>query len=226
MWVTLTGSLLGLLFGMRHALEPDHLTAVSTLLADSRDPRRGAWLGILWGLGHTVALFVVGVVLALLDAKMPARLADAFELAVAVMLIVLGLRNLRRAFRVDGAPTLHSHGDLEHTHATGTAHVHLGRFTFAHRSLLIGLVHGLAGSGALTALVLADLPSTASRLVYIALFGLGSVAGMALLSGLAGWPLERLGRSERASRTMVAVTGALSTVLGIAWGWPLVGRLF
>ena len=86
-------------------------------------------------------------------------------------------------------------------------------------------MHGLAGSGALTALVLASLPGTSARLLYVALFGAGSVLGMGLLSGLAGWPLARLGRRPAAARVLAGATGLLSIGLGIAWGWPLIGRL-
>ncbi|HEX8954430.1 MAG TPA: urease accessory protein UreH, partial [Polyangia bacterium] len=91
------GWLLGMLLGMRHALEPDHLAAVSTLVASERSARRGALLGMYWGIGHSVALFAVGGVLAALHRQMPARAADAFELAVAVMLVALGVRAMRAA---------------------------------------------------------------------------------------------------------------------------------
>ncbi len=214
MLVTLTGAGLGLLLGVRHALEPDHLTAVSTLMTEGRGARRGAVLGAFWGLGHTLSLFAVGVALAGLQAELPSPLADAFELAVAVMLVVLGARNLRRA--VHGAG-LHAHG--------GRLHVHAGGSVLARRSLVVGLVHGLAGSGALTALVVSRLPTAGARLLYILLFGLGSAAGMALVSAIAGWPLERLRTSARADRGLAALTGGLSSLLGIAWAWPLVARL-
>src|SRR4051812_402983 len=99
MLATLSGCLIGLLLGMRHALEPDHLAAVSTLVTEERDARAGAILGAFWGLGHTVSLVVVGGTLALLRTGMPARAADAFELVVAAMLLVLGTRALVRAAR-------------------------------------------------------------------------------------------------------------------------------
>ena len=225
MLTALTGWLAGLLLGMRHALEPDHLAAVSTLVAERPGLRRGLWLGAVWGLGHTLALLGVGAVLALLQVSLPPRLADAFELLVALMLVVLGVRALVRALRLGpvGDPRLHAHAGRLHHHAGAEPHVHLGRFTFEARSLAIGLVHGLAGSGALTALVLAELPTTAARLGYIALFGLGSVVGMALLSSLAGWPLERLARARRL-RLVSAAAGAVAAGLGVAWAWPIVAR--
>src|SRR4029077_9001557 len=120
----------------------------------------------------------------------------------------------------------HHHGVFVHMHPGVPAHIHLGRWTLARRPLLIGAVHGLAGSGALTALVLATLPSTTARLVYIALFGLGSTVGMAALSGLLGWPLGRLAKHPGLARAISLAVGCISTVLGMWWGYPLLNRLF
>jgi hypothetical protein len=118
------------------------------------------------------------------------------------MLVVLGIRAVAGAFGGPAPPRVHDH--LQPRLAT--------------RSLFIGLVHGLAGSGALTTLVLAELPSTPARLGYIALFGCGSMLGMALLSGLVGWPLARFGRSRRVAAGLALTTGAISVVFGVAWG--------
>src|SRR5262245_61637888 len=166
--------------GMRHALDPDHLAAVSVLAADAPSARRGALLGALWGIGHAAALLGTGLVLAALAAELPAALGDAFELAVAVMLIVLGGRAVARAARAtgDGPMRLHAHARLAHRHAGPSAHVHVARRTLALRPLAVGVVHGLAGSGALTALVLARLPSPHMRFAYLALFSAGSIVGM------------------------------------------------
>ena len=163
---SLLTSLLGLSIGMRHALEPDHLAAVSTLATEQKSARAGLWLGALWGIGHSVSLLLVGGGLALLEEKMPVRLAHSFELLVAAMIIALGVRAVVRSVREGraGALATHNHGVLVHTHSMPGAHVHVRSMTFASRPLLIGLVHGLAGSGALTALVLAELPSLAARL--------------------------------------------------------------
>ncbi|MFZ5444438.1 MAG: urease accessory protein [Myxococcota bacterium] len=217
---TLVPSLVGLTLGMRHALEPDHLAAVSTLASEERGTLAGLRLGLYWGLGHTLALLVVGGSLALIGAQMPASLGHVFELVVAVMVIGLGLRATVRAVREGrhGAEHTHSHGGLEHTHAAPPSHLHLSRWTLATRPLLIGLVHGLAGSGALTALVLAELPTLGARLLYIALFGAGSIVGMALLTGLAGLPLARLARSPRLATALLFVTGVVSTGIGAWWG--------
>ena len=221
-------SALGSLLGMRHALEPDHLTAVSTLVTGERSGLKAAWLGVCWGLGHTLTLLTAGAALVVLRAEMPAAAADAFEFLVAVMLVGLGLRAIYRAARQGSAGPLHAHqhGRLVHVHPGVPAHVHIGRWTLARRPLLIGAVHGLAGSGALTALVLATLPSTAARLAYMALFGLGSTVGMAALSGLLGWPLGRLAQHPAIGRGISLTVGCISTALGVWWGYPLVNRLF
>ena len=222
-----TGSGLGSLLGMRHALEPDHLAAVTTLVSRERSSMRAALLGAWWGIGHTLALLVVGAALVVVRAELPAAISDAFELAVALMLIVLGIRSVQlAALQAPGGPRhLHRHGLIVHSHPAVPAHVHIGTWTFAKRPLLIGAVHGLAGSGALTALVLATLPTTGARLMYVLLFGLGSTLGMAALSGLLGWPLARLGAHHRVARTISVAVGCVSIVIGIMWGLPLVWRL-
>ena len=201
----LTGSALGSLLGMRHALEPDHLTAVSTLVTGERSSMRAAMLGASWGLGHTLSLVVVGAVLIALRAEMPGRVADLFELFVAVMLVALGVRAI---------------------YAGQTPHVHVGHWKMARRPLLVGAVHGLAGSGALTALVLATLSSTTARITYMALFGIGSTLGMALLTSALGWPLARIGANRTTMRALSIAVGCLSIGLGVFWGYPLAARLF
>lgn len=225
---SLLPSLVGLSLGMRHALEPDHLAAVSTLASEERGGLKASLrLGAFWGLGHTFALLLVGGSLAILGAQMPPRLGFGFELLVAVMISALGLRAVARAVVEGraGSEHTHAHGGLTHTHAAPPEHLHVSRWTLATRPLLIGLMHGLAGSGALTALVLAELPSTSARLSYIALFGAGSVAGMSLLTGLAGVPLMKLARSPRLAAGLLLLTGLLSTGIGAWWGWGAVQNL-
>src|SRR5579862_3914623 len=223
----MTSSGLGSLLGMRHALEPDHLAAVSTLVSRERSGVKAALLGVCWGLGHTLSLVVVGALLVVLRAEMPSAVSDLFELLVAFMLVALGLRAIVQAARqgAEGPARVHRHGRVVHNHAGVPAHVHIGAWTLARRPLLVGAVHGLAGSGALTALVLTTLPSTAARLTYMALFGLGSTLGMAALSGLLGWPIARMGKHQGVARGLSMLVGCTSIVLGVAWGYPLVGRL-
>ena len=194
---SLVGVLLGIALGARHAFEPDHLAAVSILAADGPSVRRGAMIGALWGAGHTLALLACGLAVAAAAARIPAGLTDAFELGVAAMLIVLGWRAVRRE--------------------RPQRHVHAARSVSGMRPLIVGAIHGLAGSGALTALVMTELPSTGARLSFMLLFGLGSVSAMTAISGFAGWPLARLARNPAARRLLSVVVGTISVALGISW---------
>jgi len=222
-----TGCLLGFVLGMRHALEPDHLVAVSTFFTGGK-PSKAVQIGLLWGLGHSLTLFAVGSVLTILDAQMPRRLGDLLEFGVGMMLIALGVRAVLRARRQGeaGPITTHSHGERDHAHAAAASHVHVGRWTFASGPLAVGLLHGLAGSGWLTALVLASLPSLPTRLMYIALFGVGSTAGMALLSGLMGWPIARLSAGRSFNPYIRQLGGVLSVVVGLVVACPMLLHLF
>lgn len=199
MLATVTAGLLAGALGLRHAFEPDHLAAVSTMVAERRG--RGAWVGAVWGLGHTLSLLCLGVALVAVRAKLPAKLDDLFELVVAATLLVLGARALLRA-------------------RAGRVSVH------RHRApLVVGALHGLAGTGALTALVMASLPGLPAAIGFMACFGLGAIAGMAALGGAAGWALRRATRTPAWEARLLAAAGALSLLLGAVKGWPLAVRL-
>jgi nitrile hydratase accessory protein len=210
----------GSLLGMRHALEPDHLAAVSTLITGERSSAKAAWLGACWGLGHTLTLLTAGAILVVFRAEMPSFASEAFAFCVVLMLIGFGVRAIYRGACRGSTYPSHSHNKLG-----AFAPVHMGRWTLA-RPLLVGAMHGLAGSGALTALVVATLPSTMMRLSYLALFGVGSMVGMAALSGLLGWPIARLGAHRAVARTVSLAVGCVSTVLGLFWGYPVIQRMF
>lgn len=214
------GLLLGLLVGLRHAFEPDHLTAVATLATEARDARRGALLGAWWGVGHTVSLVLVGLVLIGANAVMPERVAAWFELGVCAMLIVLGVRAIVRSYTLGPVGPLHphSHHGIAHVHAGASPHLHVGGHVIALRPLMVGLVHGLAGSGAVTALVFAELPTASARLAYIAVFGIGSIAGMAIASAVVGISMRALVRGQR---WLTFAAGLASIVLGVVWSLPL-----
>ena len=209
---------LGTLLGVRHALEPDHLAAVSTLLTGGRSSTKAAWLGTCWGIGHTVTLLITGTILVMLRGEMPSFASTAFECGVVALLVGFGARSILHSAR----PVL-----------PGSSHVHAkpgaangDRWTIARRPLMVGAVHGLAGSGALTALVMTTLPSMASQLAYMALFGIGSTLGMAILSGLLGWPIARIGGNRVLARAIFLVVGCTSTAFGLSWGQTILSRLF
>lgn len=195
---------LGLLLGMQHATEGDHLAAVATLVRRDGTLAQGVRQGVAWGLGHTLMLLLVAGGVGLLGWVISPLWAGRFELVVGLMLIVLGAhlawRMWRERFHFHGhrhGPVAHFHG---HSHAEKPAVVlhasdpHRHPHRMPARSLLVGMVHGLAGSAALTLLVGQAMPSPAWALVYIAVFGLGSVLGMALLSGALAWSLGRTAR--------------------------------
>jgi nitrile hydratase accessory protein len=210
---------LGSLLGMQHAFEPDHLAAVATLMTGERSSAKAAWLGALWGLGHTLTLLAAGIALVVLRAEMPALATRAFELGVVLLLIGFGARAIYYA-ACNVLPR------RTHTHAKPASSrlIDIDRWTLA-RPLLVGAVHGLAGSGTLTALVIATLPSTATRLGYLALFGIGSTLAMVALSGLLGWQIARMGTDRGIVRTFTLAVGCVSTVLGLFWGYPILSRL-
>ena len=210
--------ILGFFIGMRHALEADHVAAVSSLA--TRSASRGECIrqGVFWGLGHTLTLFVIGSAVLLLDRALPERLASGLELAVGVMLVLLGLDVLRRLAKERVHFHLHEHeGGVRHFHGHSHAgepahdahgHGHLRKFPL--RALLVGLVHGMAGSAALILLTLERAPSPAAGLLYMLLFGVGSIAGMALLSVVIAMPLRY------SAAGMSRLHGVLHGAIGLA----------
>ena len=210
---------LGAVLGMRHALEPDHLAAVATLMTGERSSAKAAWLGACWGLGHTLTLLIAGALLVVLRAEIPAMATLLFESGVVVMLVGFGVRAIYQGARGVSLRRTHSHGKR------GVLSSHFDRSTLA-RPLLVGAVHGLAGSGALTALVVTTLPSTVTRLGYMTLFGLGSTVAMAVLSGFLGWAIARVGAHRMVARTLSLAAGSFSIALGLFWGAPLIAALF
>jgi hypothetical protein len=171
--------------------------------------------------GHTLTLLTAGTLLVVLRAEMPGIASEFLSCAVALMLVGFGLRAIYlSASPVPAGPT-HSH-----VHGATSRSAAIGPWTLARRPLLVGAVHGLAGSGALTALVMATIPSMGARLTYLALFGIGSTLGMAALSGLLGWPIARVGTHGTVARSVSLIVGCISIMLGLYWGYPLVGRLF
>lgn len=219
--------LFGFLLGIRHALEADHVAAVATLATRSTSLKHTIKLGAVWGLGHTLALFLFGSMILMLDTIVPDQLARALECAVGVMLIVLGVDVLHRLYK----ERIHFH---THRHASGEvhfhAHAHVGEIKhnpnqhnhyhtkgFPLRALLIGLMHGMAGSAALILLTLQTVDSLMQGFLYIALFGIGSIIGMAMLSMVIAIPLRRSPIGLTWLHNVIQSTVGLATVvLGLA----------
>ena len=218
---------LGLLVGMRHAIEADHVAAVAALTQRSRGLRNAVRLGVAWGLGHTLTLFVAGTVVLSLDGVMPEQIARIFEFVVGIMLMLLGADLLRRliAARVhfhvhrheDGTIHFHAHSHAGEADHASSRHDHVHERGLSGRALAVGLMHGLAGSAALILLTIGQIDSFIWALAYLALFGIGSMIGMAALSIIIAVPLQRLrGSLSWAHNVLGAIIGLVTIGLG-AW---------
>ena len=242
---------IGFFLGMRHATDPDHVVAVSTIVSRENSIPRAGWIGVLWGVGHTITILVVGAAIILFGIVIPPRLGLALEFSVALMLILLGALNLTGTMRWIShklSPThpdlpssqigehshVHFHGGKMHVHphshdagaqhhATELAPPHWMRGPFVRlgwfhslRPLLVGIVHGLAGSAAVALLVLGTIHNPRWAIFYLLLFGLGTIAGMMLLTLAFAAPFMAAGtRFAWMSRSMVAGTGLLSLAFGL-----------
>lgn len=221
----------GFVLGLRHALDPDHLVAVSTILSEHKSVGRSSLVGTFWGLGHTASLLAVSVVILLLRASIPENIALWMEIPVALMLIALGVTTTVRAMR-EGGWRIHSHTHaheetaLPHTHVhvhTRAEHIHQHRlFRLGRRPFVVGMVHGVAGSAALTLAVLTTIPSIALGMVYIAVFGIGSIGGMLVMSALIGLPFAVTARRFSIINGGIRLfAGLFSILFGLVLVWNL-----
>ena len=218
---------LGLVYGLKHATEVDHIVAVSVIVSEHRKLWRAAIVGGLWGAGHTASLVIVGAIVIALKIAIPQRVASWLEFGVALMIIGLGMAAFRRAFRSrsDFHVHKHAHGDLSHAHIhfhedsnqaapLSESHTHtVARMGL--KPLLVGAVHGLAGSGALTLLVLTQINSSLLGLLYLGVFGMGSIVGMLLMSSLMGIPFAFSSRKLNGIHYSLQM---LAAVLSMAFG--------
>ena len=229
---------LGLVFGLKHATEIDHVIAVSTVVSEHRNVWRSALVGGLWGAGHTLSLVAVGVTVLLFRVAVPQSVASWLEFGVALMIIGLGVMTVTRVLRRrsdvhvhrhshDGESHIHIHFH-EHPTAHGTAAIsHSSLPTHSHaisklglKPLLVGAMHGLAGSATLSLVVLTQVPSVSQGLVYLGVFGLGSTGGMVLMSGLIGLPFALGGhRLSGISNGLQTAAGVVSVAFGLWYAY-------
>jgi ABC-type nickel/cobalt efflux system permease component RcnA len=215
----------GFVLGLRHALDVDHLAAVSTIVSARRSLWRSLLVGALWGLGHTASLLTVAVAVIGLHLEIPASIGRLLELGVAAMLVTLGVNLLRTVLvggrahvhvhahdgRLHGHPHLHAHDLADHDHGPSS-----------RRPFFVGLVHGLAGSAGLMLAVVATIPSPALALAYVAIFGVGSVGGMTIMSALfAITALLTTGRFAGAERVLRLGAAVASVVVGLQLAWEI-----
>jgi len=237
---------LGFFLGMRHATDPDHVIAVTTIVSRQQSIRHAGLVGILWGIGHTITILLVGAGIILFNLAIPVRVGLAMELAVGLMLILLGVLNLTgitpwitRRFTPPGGPPgvihahAHSHGGETHVHIHAhhpDVHMHLeakpgGKFQelLARlglyqllRPLAVGLVHGLAGSAAVALLVLSTIRDPRWAVAYLLLFGVGTIAGMMLITMVIGAPFAYTGkRFANLNRGLGLASGIISMAFGL-----------
>lgn len=200
----------GILLGLRHALDADHLAAISTILAGGKSWKRAGLVGLVWGVGHTTALVGVALLVIFLGVRVPPEAAVWLEFAVGLTIVALGGRLALRASRGRLHVHAHRHGDVTHVHphedaATAETHHPLPKLSFA-----VGLLHGVAGSAALMLVVLSTIETTTAALLYVALFGVGSILGMAAMSSAMAVPLSMMGGEWRAQ----AAIGGVSAIFG------------
>lgn len=222
-WTTLG---LGFVLGLRHALDGDHIAAVSTFVTEERSLWRSSLIGVFWGLGHTGALLVFGIAIAAFRLVVSPSVSRFLEFVVGCMLVVLGANVLRKLAK---GPTIHihahEHDGVPHSHA----HVHLGNAGHAHehrvlriggRPFIVGVVHGLAGTAAIMLLVVGAIPSLVLAAGYILIFGAGSIGGMVLISLLMSLPLALAARRVAfLERGLRAASGLFSLGFGVFLAW-------
>lgn len=213
----------GFVLGLKHAVEADHVAAVSTIASEHPSMLGSSFVGALWGIGHTISLLIGGAIIVLLHVEISNRISRILEFIVGLMLIVLGANALRKLFRGGHLHMhVHQHGGRAHAHP----HLHdrqLQSEALSHhglklqrRPIIIGMIHGLAGSGALMLLVLSTIRQPAIALIYVLIFGLGSTAGMMIMSALVGLPAKLTAhRFTRANAILRGAAGVFSVALGL-----------
>ena len=223
--------------GLKHATEPDHVAAVSTIVSDRKSVWSSSLVGGMWGVGHTLALLIAGIAIVAFHFEISARVGNLLELGVGVMLLFLGAQTLWKVFRGGSVHThVHVHGGVIHAHP----HVHDPEEARLHaiparthhglklspKPLFVGLVHGLAGSGALMLLILATISSPAVAIAYILIFGVGSIGGMMAMSMLIGLPFHfTAGRFVSLDKWLRSGAGLFSLTFGVIWIVTLVPEI-
>lgn len=203
---------LGFILGLKHALDADHVVAVSTIVSQTKNLKKSSLAGAIWGMGHTATLFLVGLVILVFKLAIPDKLALSFEFIVGVVLVVLGVDVLRKVIKGKVHLHEHQHGDNVHTHLH--SHKESPSHNYIHKSFVVGTIHGLAGSAALMLLVLTTVNSIFQGLLYILIFGIGSIVGMLIVSGIIALPFLLSSKFDKINNIVKILAGTISIVLG------------
>ncbi|MBP1934347.1 sulfite exporter TauE/SafE family protein [Ammoniphilus resinae] len=201
----------GLVLGFKHAIEPDHIIAVSTIASRSKKLSRSSLAGVFWGIGHTATLFIVCILLILMKGEIPEKWAMSLEFLVGIMLVYLGITSIL-SFR-NHRLHQHDHGDGEHKHQ----HQDISYL----KSMIIGLVHGLAGSAAMVLLTMSTVKNIWEGAFYILIFGIGTVIGMLSFTTIIGIPFVLSAKKINIHKMLSQVTGFISTAFGVYYMYNL-----
>ena len=233
---------LGLILGIRHSTDADHVVAISTIVSKQRSIRNAAFIGSVWGIGHTITIFVVGALIILFGIEIPPRVGLSMEFSVAIMLILLGLLNLTGIMQMLTSrltpvianrtnTVIPDEGHARRTRIERSLENSVGRLGVYQcaRPLVIGLVHGLAGSAAVALLVLSTIHSPVWATVYLLIFGAGTMIGMMCMTAAIAVPLTFAGdRFSKLSQYLGVASGMVSLCFGslLVYQLGFLGGLF
>lgn len=211
---------IGFILGIKHAVEPDHIIAVSTIASHTKKLWRTSLVGIFWGIGHTATLLAVGLGLILTKSTLPDKWSGLLEFMVGGMLVYLGIVNLMSIRKKKTHLQQHQHGHEQHKHflsKQSNSHNH----TSYLKSLLIGLVHGLAGSAAMVLLTMSTVQTVWDGTLYILIFGIGTITGMLFFTTILGIPFVLSANNVNLKLTLTRITGAVSMLFGLYYMYSL-----
>jgi sulfite exporter TauE/SafE len=199
--------------GFEHAFEPDHMVAVTSIVSKHRDLKKTTLLGAIWGFGHTTTLFIVGIIVLFLKLTIPENIAMSLEFFVGIVIMILGLLVIKDI--IVNKKHFHKHTHDESTHMHLHSHKESDTHTHYHKSFLVGLIHGIAGSAALMLLILSTISSIPLGIAYILIFGLGSMIGMAIVGGMISLPFVLTSKKYTSFNTSIRyITGIFSIAFG------------
>ena len=235
----LSALFIGLLIGLKHSTDGDHIVAISTIVRDYKKIINAVWVGISWGIGHTIPLMILGTIILLLKENfldLYMHIARYLECGVAIMVIILGLQVFWKLYKGSFHFHSHDHDGLSHTHIHGS-HAHNTQAKDFHhgenhsffmnfipflstKSFFIGFVHGLAGSAAVLIAILPNTPNFFSGIIFLIFFAVGTVVAMAIMTIVLSLPFRYL-KSSLIGNSLISVFGMLSIILGLSLGSDL-----
>jgi len=200
----------GFVLGLQHALDADHVVAVSTIVSKTKSLKSSSIFGAIWGAGHTTMLFIVGLLILLFKFTIPPKVALFFEFCVGLMLLGMGINLLIKLFKNKTHAHTHEHDGQPHSHT----HSHVVLHNHHHKSFIVGMIHGLAGSATLMLLVLSSVSSPVQGALFILIFGIGSITGMFVTSALIGLPFVLSAKFDRIHTALAIISGVASILIG------------